>query len=162
MPIKTEGSMFRLRHKFYRKPFLTPSFTLDVLLIWEKEPQTLFSTVNSIKLGCNCNWVSCGCDAANLIKLSSRTCFSNSFKYFPHGYACIRRSQLEVFLGKVVLKIYNKFTGKHQCRSVISVELQSNFTEIALRHGCSPVNLLHIFRTSFIKNTSEWLLLMYV
>ena len=150
--------MFRLRHKFYRKPFLTPSFTLDVLLIWEKEPQTLFSTVNSIKLGCNCNWVSCG---FNKIEFQN-ICFSNSFKYFPHGYACIRRSQPEVFLGKVVLKIYNKFTGKHQCRSVISVELQSNFIEIALRHGCSPVNLLHIFRTSFIKNTSEWLLLMYV
>ena len=24
---------------------------------------------------------------------------------------------------------------------------------------CSPVNLLHIFRTAFSKNTSEWLLL---
>ena len=30
--------------------------------------------------------------------------------------------------------------------------------EIALRHGCSPVNLLHIFRTSFPRNTSGWLL----
>ena len=29
------------------------------------------------------------------------------------------------------------------------VLLQSNFIEIALRHGCSPVNLLHIFRTRF-------------
>ena len=28
-----------------------------------------------------------------------------------------------------------------------------------LRHGCSPVNLLHIFRTPFLKNSSEWLLL---
>ena len=26
-------------------------------------------------------------------------------------------------------------------------DLQSNFIEIILRHGCSPVNLLHIFRT---------------
>ena len=33
-----------------------------------------------------------------------------------------------------------------------------NFIEIALRHGCSPVNLLHIFRTPFPKNTSGWLL----
>ena len=37
--------------------------------------------------------------------------------------------------------------------------LQSNFIEITLRHGCSPVNLLHIFRTLFPKNTSGWLLL---
>ena len=35
----------------------------------------------------------------------------------------------------------------------------SNFIEITLRHGCSPVNLLHIFRTLFPKNTSGWLLL---
>ena len=30
-----------------------------------------------------------------------------------------------------------------------------------LRHGCSPVNLPHIFRTPFPKNTSEGLLLSY-
>ena len=29
----------------------------------------------------------------------------------------------------------------------------------ALRHGCSPVNLMHIFRITFPKNNSEWLLL---
>ena len=27
--------------------------------------------------------------------------------------------------------------------------MQSNFIETTLRHGCSPVNLLHIFRTPF-------------
>ena len=31
--------------------------------------------------------------------------------------------------------------------------------EVLLRHGCSPVNLLHIFRTRFPKNTSGGLLL---
>ena len=31
---------------------------------------------------------------------------------------------------------------------------QSNFIEIALRHGCSPVNFLHTFRTPFPRNTS--------
>ena len=30
---------------------------------------------------------------------------------------------------------------------------------MALRHGCSPVSLLHIFRTPFPKNTSGRLLL---
>ena len=29
--------------------------------------------------------------------------------------------------------------------------------EIVLRHWCSPVNLLHIFRTPFLKNTSDGL-----
>ena len=45
------------------------------------------------------------------------------------------------------------------CRSVISIKLQTNFIEIALRHGCSPVNLRHIFRTHFPRNTSGWVLL---
>ena len=39
------------------------------------------------------------------------------------------------------------------------VALQSNFIEIALRHGCSTVNLLYIFRTPFPRNTSGRLLL---
>ena len=34
-----------------------------------------------------------------------------------------------------------------------------NFIEIALRHGRSPLNLLHIFSISFPRNTSGWLLL---
>ena len=29
--------------------------------------------------------------------------------------------------------------------------MQSNFIEITFRHGCSPVSLLHIFRTPFTK-----------
>ena len=41
----------------------------------------------------------------------------------------------------------------------VAIKLQSNFIEIALWHGCSPVNLLHIFRTPFPRNTSGWLLL---
>ena len=36
-----------------------------------------------------------------------------------------------------------------------------SFIEITLRDGCSPVNLLHIFRTTFTKNTSERMLLKY-
>ena len=37
--------------------------------------------------------------------------------------------------------------------------LQSNFTEITLCYGYSPVNLPHIFRTPFPRNTSGGLLL---
>ena len=37
-----------------------------------------------------------------------------------------------------------------------------HFIEITLRHGCSPENLLHIFRTPFSRNTSGWLLLISV
>ena len=48
---------------------------------------------------------------------------------------------------------------RHPCRSVISIKLQSNFTEITLRFECSFINLLHIFKTSFPKNISSGLLL---
>ena len=76
-----------------------------------------------------------------------------------------RSSLSEVFLEKAVLKICSKFTGEHPCRSVISIKLQSNLIEITLRHGCSAVNLPHVFRTLFTKNgkrftTSWWLLLL--
>ena len=73
-----------------------------------------------------------------------------------------------MFLRKGVLIICSKFTGEHPCRIVISIKLlrykvsiklQSNFIEIALRYGCSPVNLLHTFRTNFSRNISRWLLL---
>ena len=36
------------------------------------------------------------------------------------------------------------------------------FIEITLRHGYSPVKLVHIFRAPFPKNTAERLLLMIV
>ena len=42
---------------------------------------------------------------------------------------------------------------------MITIKLQSNFTEILLQRGCFPVSLLNIFRTSFPKNISGGLLL---
>lgn len=40
-----------------------------------------------------------------------------------------------------------------------SRDVLCNFIEIVLLHECSPVNLLHLFRTPFFKNISGWLLL---
>ena len=71
----------------------------------------------------------------------------------------IRSSPPEVFLGKGTLKICSKVAGEQPCRSVISVKLLCHFVEITLQHGCSPVNLLPIFRTPFPKSTSRELLL---
>ena len=69
-----------------------------------------------------------------------------------------RSSRPQIFLRKDVLKICSTFTGKHPCRSVISIKLFWNFIEIATWHVCSPVNLLHISRKPFPKNTYERLL----
>ena len=63
-----------------------------------------------------------------------------------------RRSSSDVFLRKGILKICSKFAGEYSCVSVI-------FIKIALRHEWSPVNLLHIFRTPFYKDTYGGLLL---
>ena len=68
----------------------------------------------------------------------------------------------EVFWEKVILELCSKFTREHPCRSMISIYLLCNFIKIRLRHGCYPINLLHIFRTPFTKNTSGWLLLNYL
>ena len=59
------------------------------------------------------------------------------------SFTNFRSSGPEVFLGKGVLKICSKFTGDRPCESAISIKL------------------LHIFRTTFLKNTSGWLLLWF-
>ena len=71
----------------------------------------------------------------------------------------VRSSPSEVLFREGVLKICCKFTREHPCRSTISMKLQSNFIEIALRHGYFPVNLLHMLRIPYHKNTFGWLLL---
>ena len=43
---------------------------------------------------------------------------------------------------------------------MITIKLQSNFIETALRHGFCPANLLDIFRSPHPENTSEWLFLI--
>ena len=63
----------------------------------------------------------------------------------------------EVFLGKGVLQLCSKFTK--QLAQLCN--LQSNFIEITLRHGFSPVNVLYIFRISFPKNIFGRLLLYF-
>ena len=77
-------------------------------------------------------------------------------KVFRNSYFAEHLQKLtsEVFLRKAFLKICSEFTRELPCQSV-----QSKFIKIALRHGCSPVNLMHIFRALFPKNTSGWLLL---
>ena len=43
-----------------------------------------------------------------------------------------RSSSLQVFVKTAVLEICSKFTGEHPCRSVISIKLVRNFTEITV------------------------------
>ena len=68
----------------------------------------------------------------------------------------------QVFLGKGVLEICSKFAGEYPCWAVILIKLLCYFIEITLRHGCSPVNVPHIPRTSFYRNTYRGLLLVKI
>ena len=85
------------------------------------------------------------------ILITASTAWSELLKLYAvfsiSSLAIFRRIHPEVFLVKGVLKIRSKLTGEHPSRSVI-------------RHACSPVNLLHIFRIPFTKNTYERLFCM--
>ena len=63
-----------------------------------------------------------------------------------------RSSRPEVFLRKGVLKICSKF--KKRC--------SESKQQITFRHEYSPVNLLYIFRTPFLKNSSGRLILKVI
>ena len=67
----------------------------------------------------------------------------------PHD--SYRSSHQEVFLGKGIQQIYRR-TPMSKC----------DFNKVTKRHGCSPVNLLHIFRALFPRNTFGSLLLFSV
>ena len=54
---------------------------------------------------------------------------------------------------KISFAIFNRKVGDSS---------QTLVSEITFWHGCSPVNLLHIFGTPFPGNTSEWLLLNFI
>ena len=70
-----------------------------------------------------------------------------------------KKHPLRGFLRRRCSENMQQIYRKHPCRSAIFIKFLRNFNEIALRHGCSPENLLHIFRISFPKNTSGGLLL---
>ena len=107
----------------------------------------------------------------NVLKCD-RTCVNINSNICEHVLAVIEYIDLLLELQKqhsrgVLRKmssenIISKFTGEHPCWKGISMKLQSNFIEITLRHGCSPVNLLYIFRTLFPQNISGELLLKMV
>ena len=97
----------------------------------------------------------------NYIQFKGKSCgnICPPFPNFVNNRLTFRRSLPKVLLGKCVLKICNKFTGEHPCRSAISIKLRGNFIEIKLWHRCYSVTVPDIFGTPFPKNTSEGLLL---
>ena len=84
-----------------------------------------------------------------------------SFKNFIRNFNLIQKQPSKgVVHRKRYSEICSKFTEKLPCQSMISIKFLCNFIEITLWHWCTPLNLLHILRATFSKNTSGRLLLM--
>ena len=112
---------------------------------------------------------------------SSETIFVKFEFYFLHKFYFLHekwryvktaglKSNKAIISGKICMfavDVFSSFGYIFPVLVVVSVsvlfsqfsQLLWNFIEITLWHGCSPVNLLHIFRKPFLKDTSEWLLL---
>ena len=72
------------------------------------------------------------------------------------------KGQKQPFRGVLRKKCFENMQQIYKRTSMSKCDFNEVFcslTEITLRHGCSPVNLLYIFRIPFPKNTSEQLLL---
>ena len=69
-----------------------------------------------------------------MIKSKSKVCIEQWWVQSKYGnlagsgFFIFRSSHPEVFLGKVVLKICNEFTGEHTCQSAISTKKLLNHT----------------------------------
>ena len=95
------------------------------------------------------NLLNCPPHQQNLDKLNLQPIFS--FQKQP------RRGILKKRCSENMQQIYRITPMPKRYFDKVALQL----IEITLRHGCSPVNLLHIFRTPFLKNTSGWLLLSF-
>ena len=63
-------------------------------------------------------------------------------------------ANLQVYKTKNLSHIFVHAFCLHFIRTHQDYFFQKSFT---LQHGCSPINLLHIFRTPFHETTSGWL-----
>ena len=112
-----------------------------------------------IKRSMKIKWVSCVLTRPIRLKVLIQHNIDHTDKFWTLKCLSYRSSPPEVFLGEGVLKIWKKCAGAHPCRSVISINLLYSFMKITFWHGCSSVNLMYIFRTHFLKNSSGGLLL---
>ena len=68
---------------------------------------------------------------------------------------------LGCFSSFLTLVSTSKLALQHSCGNVISMKFQNNLIKISHPDGCSPVNLVHIFRAPFCKNIFERLILPF-
>ena len=79
----------------------------------------------------------------------------NIFRYINRS---IQKQPWRSVLGKRCSKVMQQIYRRAPMPKRSFNKVVRKFTVIALRHGCSPINLLHIFAKPFPKNTSGGLL----
>ena len=91
---------------------------------------------------------------------SHMSCSMNKLKshMLSHNYSHCRKQPLRGVFKKRCSENMQQIYRRTPMPKCDFNKVASNFTEIALRHGCSPVNLLYIFRIPFPRNSSGWLL----
>ena len=86
--------------------------------------------------------------------------FTSKYRRFIYSYSNEKAHlQKQPFIGVLIKRCFGNVQLINRIPPISKCDFNSNFIEITLRHGCSPVNLLHISRTPFPKNTSGGLLL---
>ena len=81
--------------------------------------------------------------------------------FFKNFNTCIRKMLMFLFRGPISSLISDSSSSEKRLlsinyyRRVIWIKLLCKCFEITLWHYCSPVNLLYIFRTSFLRKSLE-------
>ena len=109
-----------------------------------------------------------------LVKLLSNTCkefcfhcspqlqiFFQTFSWLLRGNDIWETIQKQSSIGVLIKRCSENMQQIQRKTNVRNCDFNKNcnFIEITLPHGCSPVNLLHLFRAAFRKNTYGGLLL---
>ena len=88
-------------------------------------------------------------------------CHKDTTQQTHHVYSTLKPRRNDCFHVVSTWDTRGVFVGlSNVAGNALIFTLLSNFFEIALWHGCSLGNMLHIFRIPFPKNTSGWLLLI--
>ena len=132
--VKRTKIIFQCSTYFFYSKFTTKNFAPDKIFQISNMKSIVWQFYKKLLLICT--------SAPLIFVTSSRSSCENTGLYYKHKK-----------------KMCSKFTGEYLCQSMISLKLLRNFAEIAIRYRCSPGNLLHIFRTSFYKDTYGGLLL---
>ena len=79
-------------------------------------------------------------------------------KYLENENRTFKAKQKAFFINFQGLSVAKNCLRPESAALKVFRKCAANFQEKTLRHGCSAVNLINMFRTSFPKNTSGWLL----